>query len=195
MTPSVILWDVMGTLVYDPFFVEVPQFFGMTLDELYAAKHPTAWQAFERGTIDEAQLLREFFADGRAFDGEGLKAMMRDAYELLPGIEPLLDRLRDAGVPMHALSNYPPWWRLIEEAVSLSRWVTWSFVSCRTGVRKPAAQAYEAALEALELPAQACLFIDDREANCQGARAVGMPAVRFRSVAALQPELRRLGLG
>ena len=29
MRDRVILWDVMGTLVHDPFFVEIPQFFGM----------------------------------------------------------------------------------------------------------------------------------------------------------------------
>jgi HAD superfamily hydrolase (TIGR01509 family) len=192
---SIILWDVMGTLVHDPFFVEVPQFFGMPLHELIAVKHPTSWLRFEHGEIDEAQVIREFFADRRSFDGEGLKAAMRSAYRFLPGIEPLLQQLHAAGVPMHALSNYSQWYELIEEAVSLSRWVQWSFVSCKTGVRKPAAAAYEAALAALGVPASQCLFIDDREVNCEGARAVGMHAVRFTSVTALEPELARLGLG
>ena len=39
----ILLLDVMGTLVYEPFHTELPAFFGMTLEELYAAKHPTAW--------------------------------------------------------------------------------------------------------------------------------------------------------
>ena len=29
MRPT-LLWDVMGTLVYDPFFAEMPDFFGMS---------------------------------------------------------------------------------------------------------------------------------------------------------------------
>ncbi len=195
MRHRIILWDVMGTLVHDPFFVEVPQFFGMRLDELIAVKHPTSWVRFEKGLIDEEELIRDFFADRRAFDGPGLKAAMRAAYRFLPGIEPLLQRLHGLGVPMHTLSNYPMWFELIEDAVGLSRYVQWSFVSCKTGARKPAAAAYEAALAGLGVPASACVFIDDREANCEGARAVGMQALRFTTAAALEPELARLGFG
>ena len=29
----VLLFDVMGTLVHDPFFAEMPEFFGMSFDE------------------------------------------------------------------------------------------------------------------------------------------------------------------
>jgi HAD superfamily hydrolase (TIGR01509 family) len=193
MRDRVILWDVMGTLVHDPFYVEVPQFFRMRLDQLIAVLHPGTWVRFEQGVIDEAQLIREFFADRRAFDGAGLKAAMRSAYRLLPGVEALLQHLHAMRVPMHTLSNYPPWYELVEEAVGLSRWVQWTFVSCKMGVRKPALAAYEAALEGLGIPPSACLFIDDRDVNCEGARAVGMQAIRFTSAAALEPELARAG--
>lgn len=30
-------------VVYDPFFHDMPRFFGCTFKELLAAKHPTAW--------------------------------------------------------------------------------------------------------------------------------------------------------
>jgi len=40
---KVLLWDVMSTLVYDPFFVDVPKFFGVTLKEIYETKDPTIW--------------------------------------------------------------------------------------------------------------------------------------------------------
>lgn len=30
-------------VVYDPFFQDMPRFFGCTFKELLAAKHPTAW--------------------------------------------------------------------------------------------------------------------------------------------------------
>ena len=195
MRHRIILWDVMGTLVHDPFFIEVPEFFGMRLDELIAVKHPTSWLRFEQGRIDEEEMLRDFFADRRPCDGPGLKAAMRAAYRFLPGIEQLLQHLHGLGIPMHTLSNYPQWYELIEDAVGLSRYVQWSFVSCKTGARKPAAEAYEAALAGLGVPASACLFIDDREANCEGARAVGMQALRFTSATALEPELSRLGFG
>lgn len=41
---SVILFDVMDTIVTDPFFEHMPRFFNMTFKELLAAKHPTGKQ-------------------------------------------------------------------------------------------------------------------------------------------------------
>ena len=84
---STLLFDVMGTLVYDPFFVEVPAFFGMTLEELLVAKHPTAWMDFETGTIEEGSLLARFFRDGRSFDHEGLKRCLSSAYRFIDGMD------------------------------------------------------------------------------------------------------------
>lgn len=192
--PPILLLDVMGTLVHDPFYEEVPRFFGMSLDALVEAKHPRTWVEFERGEIDEQTLARRFFADARPFDLEGLKEAMKSAYRLLEGIAPLLERLRGAGVGMHAFSNYPPWFALVEEAVGLSRWLSWTFVSCHTGHRKPDPAAYQAVLDRLEQEASSLLFVDDREANCEGARRFGMQAIRFVDAPSLQASLAARGL-
>jgi epoxide hydrolase-like predicted phosphatase len=53
--------------------------------------------------------------------------------------------------------------------------------SAFVGTRKPEPRIYELTLEALEVDAGAALLIDDIEANCAGARAVGMDAVWFDS--------------
>lgn len=44
----------------------------MSLQELLATKHPTAWVEFENDCITEEQLFAKFFADGRQFDGAAL---------------------------------------------------------------------------------------------------------------------------
>lgn len=190
----VLLLDVLGTLVYEPFFVEVPAFLGLSLEELLSAKHPTAWAEFERGAIDERELERRFFRDGRAYDHAGMRACMEAAYRLLPGVEPLLADLRAAGVPMHALSNYPHWYLLIERRLKLSRFLEWSFVSCRTGHRKPEPAAYRTALESLAIPPERALFVDDREVNCEGARALGIEALRFEGAEKLRAALAERGV-
>jgi FMN hydrolase / 5-amino-6-(5-phospho-D-ribitylamino)uracil phosphatase len=64
------------TIVKDPFFKEIPAFFNMSMKELLAAKHPTAWLEFERGEISECELFDKFFLDGRRFDGPGLLQSM-----------------------------------------------------------------------------------------------------------------------
>jgi len=192
--PAALLLDVMSTLVHDPFHVEVPAFLGMTLEELLEAKHPTLWADFERAEIDEGELFARFFRDRRPFDGPGMKRRMVQHYRLLPGIGELLADLKAANVAMHALSNYPDWYHAIEERTHLSRYVTWSFVSCDTGLRKPDPQAYLHAASSLGLTPELCLFIDDQERNVRAAQAVGMQALRYEGAAELRRDLCARGL-
>ena len=194
IAPPVLLLDVMGTLVHDPFFDEMPAFFGMSQRELIDRKHPDAWVRFEHGELTEGQMLASFFADGRAFDHGAFERVVRAAYRYLDGIEPLLAALRDCGVSMHAMSNYPVWYRWIEASLGLSRYLPWTFVSCETGLRKPAAAAYENAAATLGVPPSRCLFVDDREGNVAAARAVGMRALRFETASRLEEDLRRCAL-
>lgn len=193
-TPKTVLWDVMGTLVHDPFYEEVPAHFSMTLEQLIAAKRPGVWEACERGDMSVGDMERQFFEDGRAFDIEALHATLRNAYRLLPGIASLLERLAAANIEMHVVSNYTAWYTMIEEAVSLSTWMPWSFVSCEMGVRKPDPAFYATVLERLAVPPDTCVFIDDRVANCEGAKAARMHAIRFDSAVSVQTKLAALGV-
>lgn len=189
-----LLFDVLGTLVYEPFFHEVPRALGMTLEEVLEAKHPTAWAEFECGTIDEPELRRRFFRDGRAYDHEGLKAAMTAAYRWIDGAEALLGDLKSAGHELHLMSNYPPWYQLIEEKLGLSRYAPWTFVSCSTGLRKPAREAYLHVARTLGCAPAELLLVDDRETNCRGARDVGMQAIWFESADQTRQELRIRGV-
>uniref|UniRef100_A0A3Q7GN57 Uncharacterized protein n=2 Tax=Solanum lycopersicum TaxID=4081 RepID=A0A3Q7GN57_SOLLC len=76
----ILLFDVMDTIVRDPFYHDVPAFFRMSMKELLESKHPTSWIEFEKGLISEEELTRKFFKDGRSFDMEGLKNCMRRRY-------------------------------------------------------------------------------------------------------------------
>ena len=194
-TPDIILWDVMGTLIHDPFYEEVPAFFGMTLEELLEVKHPSVWSACERGEMSVEDMETSFFADGRAFDIAGLRETMQRSYRWLPGIEALLSTLRSREVPMHVVSNYTPWYAMIETAISLSNWVPWSFVSCDIGSRKPDAAYYATVLKRLSVPAARCVFIDDRAANCAGATAAGMHTILFEDGVTTATALSALGFG
>ncbi|HEY8489921.1 MAG TPA: HAD-IA family hydrolase, partial [Dehalococcoidia bacterium] len=66
--------------------------------------------------------------------------------------------------------------------------------SCREGCAKPEARIYRLTLERLGLPAEAAVFVDDVEANVEGARAVGMAGVRFVDYQGLVRDLRALGV-
>ncbi|MCO5170935.1 MAG: HAD-IA family hydrolase [Planctomycetes bacterium] len=190
---TVLLLDVMDTLVVDP-FRGLPALLGVSWEALLAEKDPDAWPAFERGELDEAGYARRFFRDRRPVDGAAVRAYMAASYRWVDGAEALLARLAARGVEMHALSNYPCWYELVEAAVGLSRYVPWTFVSCRTGVRKPDPEAYLGAARALGRAPGACLFVDDRPRNVAAAEAVGMPALRFTSTADLAAALEARGV-
>ena len=78
---------MQDTLVWDPFYTEMPEFFDMKLPDLLKQKHPSAWPEFERGEIDEDELYRKFFKDERPINGAGLiRQMVRLAYLQCSGI-------------------------------------------------------------------------------------------------------------
>ena len=105
----------------------------------------------------------------------------------------VLDAVRGVGARgyrLAVLSNMPfdigryirrefAWLELFEEVT----------FSCEVGVIKPEPAIYAHALRRLGLAASECLFVDDTEANVAGARAVGLPAVCFRSLADLDAAL------
>jgi FMN phosphatase YigB (HAD superfamily) len=192
--PRVIFFDVMDTLVRDPFHQEMPAFFGMTRAELIRIKHPTAWVDFELGRIDEPMFL-SLFLPGRDWDRAGFCAHVRASYCWLPGMAELLAALRAEakGTRLCTLSNYPPWYRWIDERCGLSRYLDAAFVSYETGVRKPDPEAYRLPCRRLGIPPAEALFVDDRADNCEAARAIGMDAIVFRDAAALREEFARRG--
>jgi len=179
----------MDTLVRDPAYDVVLRFFGMDRAEFFSVKSKHAYDAFERGKLDETGFRRSYFTDGRDFDIHALKRELYQGYAWIDGIPELLADLRREGYAMYALSNYSVWAEMIEDKLELSRFVDWRFVSHRTGVRKPEPEAYLGAARALGRDPGRCLFVDDRKKNVDGALAVGMPALRFESAAQLRARL------
>jgi len=55
---------------------------------------------------------------------------------------------------------------------------------------KPEPRAFLATLERLNVTPEQCVFVDDAEQNVQGARAVGIDAVRFVSAQKLASSLQ-----
>lgn len=194
-----VVFDVMGTLVRESFMEVVPSFFEMPQKELFQVKNASAWFAFERGELSEQQAASTYFNDRRSIDYAGLKLAFQDSYEFLDGVPGLLRDLDAEGYAMHAFSNYPVWYKMIEDKLGLESeyGVRWTAVSCKMGVRKPDPRSYDHLLALLseasgkEVRPGDVVFIDDREENCLAARDSGIHAVHFHNVAGLRAELCR----
>jgi putative hydrolase of the HAD superfamily len=70
-----------------------------------------------------------------------------------------------------------------EEAYRFSELTDLIVYSHEVGMTKPDPGIYELCLERLGMPAQETVFVDDVEANCAAARALGMAAVLFQNTA------------
>ena len=66
--------------------------------------------------------------------------------------------------------------------------------SCRVGASKPAPAIYQAALDAVGVPAAEALYIDDVPEYVEAARRVGLDAIRFEEPSQLLREFSRRGL-
>jgi epoxide hydrolase-like predicted phosphatase len=64
--------------------------------------------------------------------------------------------------------------------------------SAEVGVMKPDARIFQAALQALDVPPAAAIFVDDFAHNVAGAQAVGMQAIHFRSSQQVCDEIEQL---
>ena len=189
MSRPVLLFDVMSTIVYDPFYEVMPEFFDMTLDELIAVKHPTAWVDFEHGRTTTTEFLDGFFRDGRSFDHDEFMRVVRESYRFLDGMETLLGELTDAasdGERIHFATNYPEWFRIIEKKLRLSRFGDWTLVSCELNARKPSTSFFDAAQVKLGGNGRSLLLVDDQDANVEAARQCGLEAVRFHGASSLR---------
>jgi FMN hydrolase / 5-amino-6-(5-phospho-D-ribitylamino)uracil phosphatase len=185
----VLVFDVMDTLVVDPFHDALPAFFGLSFEEYLAQKTPEAWPSFETARMSEPDFLGQMFLDRRSVDGPALRRTLAHAYRWIDGAEVLLQDLREDGYELHAMSNYPVWYHLVEAELGLSRYLEWSFVSWDTGVRKPNPLAFRMAQARLGRPAGELWLIDDQALNVAAARDVGWHGHLFEGVPGLRAAL------
>jgi len=62
----------------------------------------------------------------------------------------------------------------------LNTWVDMAVYSAEVKLLKPDPRIYQLALAQLKLPAEACVFVDDKLVNVQAAQALGMQEVWYR---------------
>lgn len=114
----------------------------------------------------------------------------------VPGVPELVAALDARGVPLFAITNFsadfwPPFRAREERFFSRFRDIV---VSGEEKLLKPDPALYRLALRRFGLEPGEALFVDDRAANVEGARAVGMHAHLFTDAADLGVRLEADGL-
>jgi len=146
------------------------------------------WQRMLRRQIGEREYWAQRAAEFGAAVGEtwDTRALMDRFYELpaqewlCAGTIELMTDAKAAGLRLGALTNdmtafHGPEWVTRQEHLKLFDVIVDASL---TGVMKPDPRAFGQGAEALGLPAEQIVFLDDMPWNVEGARQAGMIAVR-----------------
>ena len=114
----------------------------------------------------------------------------------VPGSLDLVRDLHSAGVPMWGLTNWSHelWPHAPRLFHFLDELLDGVVVSGTEGVAKPDPRVYALVVERSGLPASDLVFVDDKQANIEGAIAAGLEGIRFTGADDLRVALRRSGL-
>ena len=109
----------------------------------------------------------------------------------IDGSVEILNELLTRGIPLYAITNFSSekWRECLDRFPFLATSFLDTVVSGDERLVKPDPAIYRALLERNGLAAKDCLFIDDSPANVEGAKAVGMDAVRFTDADTLRRDL------
>ncbi|HKR67819.1 MAG TPA: HAD family phosphatase [Streptosporangiaceae bacterium] len=107
----------------------------------------------------------------------------------------VLADVKSAGVKCLALSNMEPdKFRLRQASFPFFRYFDGCVISGIEGLAKPDRKIFEVLLARFDLEPAATVFIDDRAANVEVARELGIIAVHYAAASQLRNDLRALGV-
>jgi epoxide hydrolase-like predicted phosphatase len=140
-----------------------------------------AWEQAQRGAITP-EAYWEVVRESLGLDSEALAALREDFYigdRLDKALVELIVDLHEREVLVGLLSNNTLDLYDALAAFELDQLFDAVVISAEIGLMKPDPAAYQAVLKRLGVAPHQAIFVDDFPANVDGARSVGMEAVRF----------------
>ncbi|OGB94235.1 MAG: hypothetical protein A3H39_06555 [candidate division NC10 bacterium RIFCSPLOWO2_02_FULL_66_22] len=187
---------VICTFDYRIFCERLARRMDRTAEEIHAAAFGDRFQAdFETGKLSGREYHRAVMARLQAdVPYAEFYRMYGDIFTEIPATGDLLRRLHTR-YPLYLLSDTNEiHFGYVRETVKVLSVFDQCIVSYEVGAMKPDPRIYREALRRSGLPAEACVFVDDRAENVAGAARVGMHALRFESAEQFAADLTRLGV-
>ena len=187
---------VICSFDYRRFCQRLAQRIPWTSEEIFAAVFNDRLQVdFETGKLAGPDYHRTVMARlGADIPYAEFYLMYGDIFSEIPATGDLLRRLH-ARYPLYLLSDTNEiHFGYVQKTVATLQLFDEFVLSYQVGAVKPDPRIYQDVLRRSGLPAEACLFVDDRSVNVDGAKRLGIHAVQFESAAQLAADLVRLGL-
>ena len=121
--------------------------------------------------------------------GESYTAAIKASVGTDPAMYAIIDKLKEKKIQVGILSNINDRYVKLIRDFGFYEPFTPCLLSCEMGLEKPDPKAYELLLQALALPGEKVVFIDDKIENIEGAKKFGIDAILFQSAEQVREEL------
>lgn len=166
--------------------------------ELFYQRWEASRASYDRGDFTAEEYWLKLAAENNtSLDGRQIEILREVEVEIWAHPNPTMlewvSQLHEAGIKTGLLSNMP--WDLVNYVRSHCKWMenfAFKTLSAEVKLIKPDAAIFEHSLIGLGVSPEEALFVDDRENNIRAARALGMHAIQFRSIALLTEDLAGL---
>jgi putative hydrolase of the HAD superfamily len=196
---DLLVWDFGGVICaydYRIFSDRLAARIGRDGDEVFAAVFRGTLQAeFELGRLSGPEYHRLLMARlGADLPYDEFFPLYGDIFREIPATTRLLDSLHGR-YPLYLLSNTNAiHFGFVLPRVPALRLFRELILSYQVGAMKPDPRIFREVSRRSGLPAEACVFIDDRPEHVEGAGRCGLRAIRFQDPGQCAEALRDLGV-
>jgi len=162
--------------------------------EIYRSEN---WLRFDNGDLTEDELTDTVCSHIPECYRDDAKKLIRwyDLTSQIEGMEQLVTLLKECGYKIYLLSNTSEAFHRYCKRFPVLKHFDGLFISADHHMLKPDARIFNKFCETFSLTPSECVFIDDTEANVNGAKNVGFEGIVFKSDASeLKKELDALGV-
>jgi putative hydrolase of the HAD superfamily len=159
----------------------------------------SVWKTLDEGIYTFDQVIPGILEKLPPEIHEKISAMVTDFYDYMPPFPEtyeLIKELKEKGYKIYLLSNATP--RFFDRYLDIPAFEYFDglFISALYKLLKPNREIYEAFCNKFSLDPTECFFIDDLEANIEGAKKYGMQGFQFKApdTTELRKALREQGV-
>jgi putative hydrolase of the HAD superfamily len=159
----------------------------------------SVWKTLDEGIYTFDQVIPGILEKLPPEIHEKISAMVTDFYDYMPPFPEtyeLIKELKEKGYKIYLLSNATP--RFFDRFLDIPAFEYFDglFISALYKLLKPNREIYEAFCNKFSLDPTECFFIDDLEANIEGAKKYGMQGFQFKApdTTELRKALREQGV-
>lgn len=156
-----------------------------------------AWNEFDRGAMEDEAMIQLFVDNDPGIEKE-IRMICEDVHDMLDIRDyavPWVRHFKERGYKVLYLSNFSKKAeRECPHALTFIPYMDGGIMSYQLKCIKPQPEIYQKLIETYHLTPEECVFLDDREENCEAARKEGIHAIVFEDKKKAEKELVKLGV-